>query len=281
MVGSKVPETNDDGLFEMIGLRQSHLQDTARCFPGLSKPAEATHDGNMSPLAKNMEGALMAVGLDSSIRREGLVAEYGSNAVTQRGVSLNEGQKRPKQGEVYLKRPTSSRPKRTGPKSVKKRLAFQTQACKQCIPVMEQEGDPVTCNGGTYHVSVASGETTLYVAAEHGQMDAVNEMVKYYDPIAASIEVGKGLNAFHIATKQGESEKLKVLIEAYPDLSMTYDASNTTALQTAASQGHKEVVNVFLKLGSGLATIVSSNGKIALHAAVRNGHSEVMKTLPC
>ncbi|GAB4860308.1 hypothetical protein Ancab_011788 [Ancistrocladus abbreviatus] len=66
-------------------------------------------------------------------------------------------------------------------------------------------------------------------------MDAVNEMVKYYDPIAASIKVGKGLNAFHIAAKQGESEILKVLIEAHPNLSMTYDASNTIALQTAAT----------------------------------------------
>ncbi|GAB4831996.1 hypothetical protein Ancab_006013 [Ancistrocladus abbreviatus] len=111
-------------------------------------------------------------------------------------------------------------------------------------------------------------------------MDAVNEMVKYYDPIATSIKVGKGLNAFHIAAKQGESEKLKVLIEAHPNLSMTYDASNTTASQKVATKGHKEVVNFFLELGSGLATIVSSNGKTALHAAARNGHSKVMKTLP-
>ncbi|GAB4858874.1 hypothetical protein Ancab_010351 [Ancistrocladus abbreviatus] len=51
-----------------------------------------------------------------------------------------------------------------------------------------------------------------------------------------------------IAAKQGESEILKVLIEAQPDLSMSYDASNTIASQTAATQGHKEVVNFFLRV---------------------------------
>ncbi|GAB4831995.1 hypothetical protein Ancab_006012 [Ancistrocladus abbreviatus] len=74
------------------GLKQSHLQEIARCFPGLSKPTEATHDGNMSPLVKNMEGTLVALGLDSSIRRKGLVAEYGSNAVTQVLISKPEDQ---------------------------------------------------------------------------------------------------------------------------------------------------------------------------------------------
>ncbi|GAB4860304.1 hypothetical protein Ancab_011784 [Ancistrocladus abbreviatus] len=84
----------------------------------------------------------------------------------------------------------------------------------------------------------------------------------------------KGLNAFHIAAKQGESEILKVLIEAHPDLSMTHDASNTTALQTTATQGHIEVVNFLLESGSGLTAIVRSNGKTVLHAAARNGHLE-------
>ncbi|KAF5751497.1 putative ankyrin repeat-containing protein [Tripterygium wilfordii] len=66
-------------------------------------------------------------------------------------------------------------------------------------------------------------------------------------------------------------------MEAHPELSMTVDLSNTTALHTAATQGHIEIVNFLLEAGSSLATIARSNGKTALHSAARNGHLEVVK----
>ncbi|XP_057954172.1 ankyrin repeat-containing protein At5g02620-like [Malania oleifera] len=124
-----------------------------------------------------------------------------------------------------------------------------------------------------------SGETALYVAAEYGYVDVVKEMVKYYDLVTASIKARNGFDAFHIAAKQGDLEVLIVLMEAHPDLSMTADASNTTALHTAATQGHIEIVNLLLDAGSSLAAIARSNGKTALHSAARNGHLEVVRTL--
>ncbi|KAK9734878.1 hypothetical protein RND81_04G169100 [Saponaria officinalis] len=124
-----------------------------------------------------------------------------------------------------------------------------------------------------------AGETALYSASEYGQVDVVREMINYYDPIAASIKANNGYDAFHIAAKQGDLEILKVLMDVHPDLSMTYDTSNTTALQTAATQGHTEVVDFLLESGSGIATIARSNGKTALHAAARNGHVAVVKAL--
>ncbi|MED6182528.1 hypothetical protein PIB30_029283 [Stylosanthes scabra] len=68
-------------------------------------------------------------------------------------------------------------------------------------------------------------------------------------------------------------------MEAHPELSMTVDQSNTTALQTAATQGHIEIVKLLLEAGKGLATIAKSNGKTALHSAARNGHVAVVKVL--
>lgn len=124
-----------------------------------------------------------------------------------------------------------------------------------------------------------AGETALYSAAEYGQVDVVREMIKFYDPADASIKAKNGYDAFHIAAKQGDLVTLKVLMETHPDLSMTNDTSNTTALQTAATQGHTEVVKFLLESGSGLATIARSNGKTALHAAARNGHVAVVKAL--
>ncbi|KAK6926903.1 PGG domain [Dillenia turbinata] len=124
-----------------------------------------------------------------------------------------------------------------------------------------------------------AGETALYVAAEYGYVDVVREMIKYYDIGAAGIKARNGFDAFHIAAKQGDLEILKVLTEAFPELSLTVDMSNTTALHTAATQGHIIVVNFLLEFGSSLAAIARSNGKTPLHSAARNGHLHVVKSL--
>ncbi|XVE59188.1 hypothetical protein DITRI_Ditri05aG0025300 [Diplodiscus trichospermus] len=124
-----------------------------------------------------------------------------------------------------------------------------------------------------------SGETALYVAAEYGYVDLVKEMIKYYDLVDAGIKARNGFDAFHIAAKQGDLDVLKVLLAVHPELAMTVDLSNTTALHSAATQGHIETVNFLLEAGSGLATIARSNGKTALHSAARNGHLEVVKAL--
>ncbi|KAI4334473.1 hypothetical protein L6164_019163 [Bauhinia variegata] len=124
-----------------------------------------------------------------------------------------------------------------------------------------------------------AGETALYVTTEYGYNEVVREMIQYYDLADAGIKARNGLDAFHIAAKQGDIDVLQILMEVHPELSMTVDLSNTTALHTAATQGHTEVVNFLLEAGSSLATIARSNGKTPLHSAARNGHLEVVKAL--
>lgn len=68
-------------------------------------------------------------------------------------------------------------------------------------------------------------------------------------------------------------------MEAQPELSMTFDQTNTTALHTACEQGHIEVVKFLLEKNSTMATIAKSNLKTALHSCARKGHLEVMKAL--
>ncbi|KZV23938.1 ankyrin repeat-containing protein-like [Dorcoceras hygrometricum] len=125
----------------------------------------------------------------------------------------------------------------------------------------------------------SAGETALYVAAEYGYFEVVREMIKHYDLATAGIKAKNGFDALHIAAKQGDLEVVKVLMEAHPELTMTVDASNTTALHTAATQGHIEVVNYLLEAESSLATIAKSNGKTSLHSAARNGHLKVVTAL--
>ncbi|KAK4281424.1 hypothetical protein QN277_012918 [Acacia crassicarpa] len=124
-----------------------------------------------------------------------------------------------------------------------------------------------------------SGETALYVAAENGHVDLVKELIRYHDIGMASVKARNGFDAFHIAAKNGFLGILMVLKEAIPELSMTVDLSNTTALHTAAAQGHIDIVNFLLDQGSNLITISKSNGKTVFHSAARNGHVEVVRAL--
>lgn len=152
-----------------------------------------------------------------------------------------------------------------------------------------------------------SGETALYVAAESGYVDLVKEMIKFCDVNLTGVKARNGYDAFHIAAKQGhlgisfssnkidlwvgnrnqseyvnayDAETIRVLMEANPELAMTFDSSNTTPLHTAASQGHVEVVKFLLERGSSnLVSIAKSNSKTALHSAARNGHVEILKAI--
>ncbi|KAG2552818.1 hypothetical protein PVAP13_9KG486100 [Panicum virgatum] len=124
-----------------------------------------------------------------------------------------------------------------------------------------------------------AGETPLFVAAEYGYVALVAEMIKYHDVATASIKARSGYDALHIAAKQGDVDVVRELLQALPQLSMTVDASNTTALNTAATQGHMEVVRLLLQVDGSLALIARSNGKTALHSAARNGHVEVVRAL--
>lgn len=49
-----------------------------------------------------------------------------------------------------------------------------------------------------------TGETALYVAAEYGFQDIVNEMVKYHDIQIAGIKAKNGYDPLHIAAKHGD-----------------------------------------------------------------------------
>lgn len=49
-----------------------------------------------------------------------------------------------------------------------------------------------------------AGETGLFVAAEYGYVDLVQEMIKSYDVAMAGIKAKNGYDALHIAAKQGD-----------------------------------------------------------------------------
>lgn len=123
------------------------------------------------------------------------------------------------------------------------------------------------------------GETPLYIAAENGHALVVAEFLKYLDLHTASIGARSGYDPFHIAARKGHVDVLRELLCTFPNLAMTADSSNTTALHTAATQGNIDVVNLLLETDSNLAKIARNNGKTVLHSAARMGHLDVVKAL--
>ncbi|GAB2294215.1 hypothetical protein Dimus_028433 [Dionaea muscipula] len=123
------------------------------------------------------------------------------------------------------------------------------------------------------------GETPLYAAAENGHALVVAELLKHIDLQGASIAAKNGFDPFHIAARQGYVEVLKELLRVFPNLAMTADPSNATALHTSATQGHLDVVSLLLETDSDLAKIARNNGKTVLHSSARMGHIEVVKAL--
>ncbi|OMO91363.1 hypothetical protein COLO4_18426 [Corchorus olitorius] len=123
-------------------------------------------------------------------------------------------------------------------------------------------------------------DTPLHSAARAGNLAVVTEILTGTGEEELKELLPKqnqsGETALYVAA---EYDILKVLLGVHPELAMTVDLSNTTALHTAATQGHIEIVNFLLEAGSSLATIAKSNGKTPLHSAARNGHVEVVKSL--
>ena len=50
-------------------------------------------------------------------------------------------------------------------------------------------------------------ETPLYVAAENGQLEVIREILKHSDTQSAAIKAKNGLDAFHIAAREGHVGK--------------------------------------------------------------------------
>lgn len=95
-----------------------------------------------------------------------------------------------------------------------------------------------------------------------------------------SISIIPCLSIYRLTEKKKNlAEVLRELLHTFPNLAMTTDLSNLTALHTVATQGHIDVVNLLLESDSNLAKIARNNGKIVLHFATRMGHLEVVKAL--
>lgn len=86
------------------------------------------------------------------------------------------------------------------------------------------------------------GKTALYIAAEHGMIDAVNTLVKHGAHI--NHQVGKTLyTPLIIAVIKGNIEVVKYLIENGADIHVT-DAHGKTALMYAQDNNLQKIITL-------------------------------------
>eukprot|EP00268_Persea_americana_P027013 TRINITY_DN26540_c0_g1_i1.p1 TRINITY_DN26540_c0_g1~~TRINITY_DN26540_c0_g1_i1.p1 ORF type:complete len:545 (-),score=119.34 TRINITY_DN26540_c0_g1_i1:710-2170(-) len=123
------------------------------------------------------------------------------------------------------------------------------------------------------------GETPLFIAAEGGHVDVVEELLKYSNKESMSRKNCSGFDPLHKAASQGHQAIVQVFLNHDPSLSKTIGPSNATPLVTAATRGHTGVVNELLSKDPMLIDISKANGKNALHFAARQGHVGIVRAL--
>ncbi|XP_078429629.1 ankyrin repeat-containing protein ITN1-like isoform X2 [Wolffia australiana] len=123
------------------------------------------------------------------------------------------------------------------------------------------------------------GETALMIAAEKGYIEMVADLLKYAERESLGRKNNTGLDALHLATREGHLDIVKLLLDHEPSLSKVLGPSNATLLITAATKGYTQIAEELLRRDPSLVELARSNGKNALHFAVRHGHSEIARLL--
>ncbi|KAK7318861.1 hypothetical protein RJT34_03568 [Clitoria ternatea] len=148
-----------------------------------------------------------------------------------------------------------------------------------------------TLNGADFDAEVAEirsaivndvnvlGETPLFIAADKGHLEVVQDILPYASPQGVSLKNDLGFDPFHIAASRGHLAIVELLLHQDPGLIKTVSLSNATPLISAATKGHTSVVKLLLSRDPSQLELSRSNGKNALHLAARQGHADVVKLL--
>ncbi|XP_056228881.1 ankyrin-2 isoform X9 [Seriola aureovittata] len=120
-----------------------------------------------------------------------------------------------------------------------------------------------------------NGLNALHLAAKEGHKDLVEELLERGAPVDSSTK--KGNTALHIASLAGQREVVRLLVKRGADVN-SQSQNGFTPLYMAAQESHLEVVRYLLE-NEGNQSIATEDGFTPLAIALQQGHNSVVSLL--
>uniref|UniRef100_A0A3B3Q630 Ankyrin 3a n=1 Tax=Paramormyrops kingsleyae TaxID=1676925 RepID=A0A3B3Q630_9TELE len=120
-----------------------------------------------------------------------------------------------------------------------------------------------------------NGLNALHLASKEGHVEIVAELLKLGADVDAATK--KGNTALHIASLAGQTEVVKELVKSGTNVN-AQSQNGFTPLYMAAQENHLEVVQYLLENGSS-QSIATEDGFTPLAVALQQGHNQVVSLL--
>uniref|UniRef100_A0A4W6G9I2 Ankyrin 2a, neuronal n=1 Tax=Lates calcarifer TaxID=8187 RepID=A0A4W6G9I2_LATCA len=130
-------------------------------------------------------------------------------------------------------------------------------------------------NGVDISTCNQNGLNALHLAAKEGHKDLVEELLERGAPVDSSTK--KGNTALHIASLAGQREVVRLLVKRGADVN-AQSQNGFTPLYMAAQENHLEVVRYLLE-NEGNQSIATEDGFTPLAIALQQGHNSVVSLL--
>ncbi|XP_049916899.1 ankyrin-3-like isoform X4 [Epinephelus moara] len=131
-------------------------------------------------------------------------------------------------------------------------------------------------NGVDINICNQNGLNALHLASKEGHVEVVAELIKHGANVDAATKQ-KGNTALHIASLAGQTEVVKELVTHNANVN-AQSQNGFTPLYMAAQENHMDVVQFLLDHGSS-QSIATEDGFTPLAVALQQGHDQVVSLL--
>ncbi|KAL0447363.1 UNVERIFIED_CONTAM: hypothetical protein Slati_1864200 [Sesamum latifolium] len=123
-----------------------------------------------------------------------------------------------------------------------------------------------------------SNKTPLHVAAMHGHLPIVQEILRQNRQLAEELDSQKS-SALHIASAKGYVEMVNELLSAAPDMCLSRDSQGRNPLHLAAMKGHVRILAGLVQTAPLAAREKLDRGQNVLHLCVKHRQLESLRIL--
>ncbi|KAJ3438712.1 hypothetical protein M0812_14724 [Anaeramoeba flamelloides] len=129
-----------------------------------------------------------------------------------------------------------------------------------------------------YQKTGKKSETALHVATLFGNVQVVQELIKYQYPVS-SLDAHRNTPLMN-ARRKGKTGIVELLLSQQEDCKVnSFNKHEETALILASKSGHVEIVDLLIKNGASLNLKSKANSNCALYEASKNNQFEVVDKL--